>query len=73
MLKKRNMDALIYSRNYFHSPNSETKIGKNRSESAFKQIKFSPKLFKELEESFGNEEVTGMVKLKFEEDDEKDP
>jgi hypothetical protein len=42
-LKKRNVDALIYSRNQFSEPSSETKIGKNRSESAFKQSKFSPK------------------------------
>lgn len=31
ILKKRNIDALIFSRNHSSSPNSDSKIIKNRS------------------------------------------
>ena len=68
LLKRRNVDALIYSRNYFDSPGSDNKITKNRSESAFKQSsKYTPKPLKRVEDSFGNE-LAGVIKLNFEDE-----
>ena len=44
LLKKRNVDALLFGKSHISSQNSDSKISKNRSESAFKQhSKFSPK------------------------------
>ena len=43
LLKKRNVDALIFGKGQFSNHNSQAKMTKNRSESTLKQSKFSPK------------------------------
>ena len=41
LLKKRNVDALLFGRSQVNQ-NSDTKISKNHSDTAFKEFKHSP-------------------------------